>query len=157
MTIPLAGFNRSGGVTTLVVLANAMAERGWRVRLMVPDYASAPTFDLGHGVELSPTATGRGPRLLRMARFYARLSLSVARDTDVCLANFYLTAYPAFLSRLFHRRTRVVYFLQGDEAESHGRLAESSFVSRWIRFALARGSYRLPVSMVCVSDWLKHQ
>ena len=92
-----------------------------------------------------------------MARFYARLAVSVARDTDVCLANFYLTAYPVFVSRLAHRRARVVYFLQGDEAESHGRLAEASLTSRWVRYTLARGSYLLPMPMVCVSDWLRRQ
>lgn len=157
MTIPLGGFNRSGGVQTLVLLANAMAARAWTVCLVVPDYASQSPFDLSSGVELRRVPTGAGPRLLRMAAYYSRLASIAARDTDVCLANFYLTAYCAWLSHLRYPTARVIYFLQGDEAESHGRLAEASFLSRGLRYLLARGSYRLPLPMFCVSEWLRRQ
>jgi glycosyltransferase involved in cell wall biosynthesis len=157
VTIPLAGFNRSGGVKTLVLLAAAMAERGWRVRIVAPDYTADSPYPLHSRLGVVRVPTGSGPSVLRMIRFYLRLARAAARDTDVCVANFYLTAHAAFLARLLHRRLRVVYFLQGDEAESHGRLAEAPLVSRWIRFALARASYRLPLPMLCVSDWLRRQ
>jgi glycosyltransferase involved in cell wall biosynthesis len=153
----MAGFNRSGGVKTLILLAGAMAGRGWRVRLVVPDYAAEPPFAIAAGVDVERLATGSGPLGVRMARFYRRLVRASARDTDVCVANFYLTAHAAYLARMTHRRLRVVYFLQGDEAESHGRLADASFVSRWMRFALARASYRLPMPMLCVSEWLRRR
>jgi glycosyltransferase involved in cell wall biosynthesis len=155
--MPLAGFNRSGGVKTLLLLAGAMADRGWAVRLVVPDFASEPPFELSPSVHVTRVGTGAGPHSLRVISFYVRLALALARDADVCIANFYLTAYSAFLSRLLYRHMRVVYFLQGDEAESHGRLAEAPLVSRWMRYALARGSYRLPLPMLCVSQWLRGQ
>ena len=155
--MPLAGFNRSGGVKTLLLLAGAMADRGWTVRLVVPDFASEPPFELSPHIEVRRVGTGSGPLPLRRASFYLRLARALARDADVCIANFYLTAYSAFVSRLLHRRMRVVYFLQGDEAESHGRLADAPFTSRWLRYALARGSYRLPLPMLCVSQWLRRQ
>ncbi len=157
VTIPLAGFNRSGGVKTLILLAGAMAERGWRVRIVAPDYAAESPLPLPSRIEVVRLATGSGPSGLRMIRFYLRLARVAARDTDVCVANFYLTAHASFLARLMNRGVRVVYFLQGDEAESHGRLAEAPLVSRWIRFALARASYRLPLPMLCVSHWLRRQ
>jgi glycosyltransferase involved in cell wall biosynthesis len=157
VTIPLAGFNRSGGVRTLILLAGAMAERGWRVRLVVPDYTAESPLPLPSRLEVVRLPTGSGPSGLRMICFYLRLARAAARDTDVCVANFYLTAHAAFLARLMNRGLRVVYFLQGDEAESHGRLAEAPLFSRWIRFALARASYRLPLPMLCVSHWLRRQ
>ena len=157
ITIPLGGFNRSGGVKTLTLIAAAMAERGWDVRFVAPDYAAEPPFPLSPRIRILPVATGSGPRLLRVIRFYLRLAGAASRDADVCVANFYLTAHAAFLARLLHRRLRVVCFLQGDEAESHGRLADASAPSRWIRFALARASYRLPLPMLCVSGWLRRQ
>lgn len=157
MTIPIAGFNRSGGVKTLAVLANAMADRGWHVRVVVPDYASESPFALAPGIELRRVRTRLWPQPLRKGAFYLQLAIMAARDTDVCLANFYLTAYCAWLSGLMHRRARAIYFLQGDEAESHGRLAEAARPSRWLRYALARGSYRLPLPMMCVSAWLRQQ
>jgi glycosyltransferase involved in cell wall biosynthesis len=156
VTIPIAGFNASGGVRTLLLLACAMSERGWTVRLVAPDYTEPPR-DLPARIGLERVDTGRGPFSLRILRFYFALARAVAREADVCVANFYLTAHSAFVSRLLHQRLRVVYFLQGDEAESHGRLADASFVSRWIRFALARASYRLPLPVLCVSEWLRQQ
>jgi glycosyltransferase involved in cell wall biosynthesis len=156
VTIPIAGFNASGGVRTLLLLACAMSERGWTVRLVAPDYTEPPR-DLSPRIGLQRVPTGGGPQAMRMLRFYLRLASAVARDADVCIANFYLTAHSAYVSRLLHQRLRVLYFLQGDEAESHGRLADASFLSRWIRFVLARASYRLPLPMLCVSEWLRQQ
>src|SRR5262245_23326253 len=157
MTFPIAGFNRSGGVKTLVLLANAMAGSGWRVRLVVPDYGGESPFALAPAIDVQRIRTGAGPRVVRMATFYAKLPLVAARGTDIFVANFYLSAYCACLVRLVNRCARAVYFLQGDEAESHGRLADAPFLSRWLRYALARGSYRLPLPMVCVSEWLRRQ
>jgi glycosyltransferase involved in cell wall biosynthesis len=157
VAIPLGGFNRSGGVTTLLLLANAMAERGWTVRLIVPDFATATPPEVASSIQVTRVATKPAPRPFRTALFYLRLAFAIGRTVDVCVANFYLTAYGAFLARLLHRRMRVVYFLQGDEAESHGRLADAPAPSRWLRFALARGSYRLPLPMFCVSQWLRRQ
>jgi glycosyltransferase involved in cell wall biosynthesis len=157
MTFPIAGFNRSGGVKTLVLLANAMAGGGWRVRLVVPDYGGNSPFVLAPQVDVRRIRTGFGPRVLRMAAFYVQLPVIAARDTDVFVANFYLSAYCACVLRVVNRCVRAVYFLQGDEAESHGRLADAPAVSRWLRYALARGSYRLPLPMLCVSEWLRRQ
>jgi glycosyltransferase involved in cell wall biosynthesis len=157
MTIPMAGFNRSGGVKTLALLAHAMVDRGWRVRIVVPDYASEPPFALAPAIELRRVDTSGWPAPLRLGAFYVALALTAARDTDICLANFYLTAYCVWLSRLLHRQAHAIYFLQGDEAESHGRLADAPLVSRWFRYTLARGSYRLPLPMLCVSAWLRQQ
>jgi glycosyltransferase involved in cell wall biosynthesis len=156
VTIPLGGFNRSGGVRTLVRLANAMAARGWSVRIVVPDYAVGSPFDLAPAIVVQTVATA-GPAALRVASYYLRLAVVAARGADVCLANFYLTAWCAWTSRLLHPRTRAVYFLQGDEAESHGRLSEAPGPSRWLRAWLARISYRLPLPMWCVSEWLRAQ
>ena len=61
VTIPMAGFNRSGGVKTLMLLAGAMAGRGWRVRLVVPDYAAEPPFTIAAGVDVERLPTGSGP------------------------------------------------------------------------------------------------
>jgi glycosyltransferase involved in cell wall biosynthesis len=157
VAIPLAGFNRSGGVKTLLLLGTAMAERGWTVRLLVPEQATTPPKEMSPRMQVTRIPTGSAPRPLQIALFYWRLAFAIARDTDVCIANFYLTAYSAFLARLIRPRMRVVYFLQGDEAESHGRLANAPLLSRWFRFALARGSYRLPLPMLCVSQWLRRQ
>jgi glycosyltransferase involved in cell wall biosynthesis len=157
MTVPIGGFNRSGGVKTLVLLSNAMAQRGWTVRIIAPDYAANSPFAVAPAVSVETVATGPMPRIVRTIVYYLRLIAAAARGADVCLANFYVTAYCAWLSRFVHRRARIVYFLQGDEAESHGRQADAPAPSRWLRGTLAQASYRLPLPMFCVSEWLRQQ
>ncbi len=154
VSIPMSGMNASGGVKTLVLLANAMADRGWAVRVVLPQYASDGPFALSPAVErvVLPTPASR---LIRVPVYYARLARHAARGADLCLANFYLTAYCAVLSRLTNRRARIVYFVQGDEASSHGRLADTGALSRLVRSTLARLSYRFPVRVICVSRWLR--
>jgi glycosyltransferase involved in cell wall biosynthesis len=127
------------------------------VRLVVPDYGGESPFALSPDIDVRRIRTGIGPRLVRMAAFYAQLPVIAARGTDIFVANFYVSAYSACLVRVVNRCARAIYFLQGDEAESHGRLADAPVVSRWLRYALARGSYRLPLPMFCVSDWLRRQ
>jgi glycosyltransferase involved in cell wall biosynthesis len=156
VVIPIAGFNRSGGVKTLVLLANAMAARGWRVRIIAPDFAAESPFAIDPRVVVSTLWTPSLPDWLRKFAYYARLAFSALR-ADLCLANFYPTVYCALLSRVLSPRTRVVYFVQGDEAESHGRLAEAGPFSRVLRYGLARLSYRLPVRIICVSEWLRRR
>jgi glycosyltransferase involved in cell wall biosynthesis len=154
VSIPMAGLNGSGGVKTLIVMANAMAARGWTVRLVLPDYASEFPIAIAGGVERIVLRTfGSGP--LRLLAYYTRLAWHAARGADVCIANFYLTAYCAVLSAAVHRGARIVYFVQGDEARSHGAIADAGRISRLLRATLARLSYRLPVPLICVSRWLR--
>jgi glycosyltransferase involved in cell wall biosynthesis len=155
VSIPTGGFNRSGGVKTLVLLANAMASRGWRVRMIAPDYAADSPFELAPSVRVTRLGTGPLSPMLRKALYYARLALSAAAGADLCLANFYPTVYCALVSKMLHPRARVIYFVQGDEGVSHGTLAEASPISRAFRSLLARWSYQLPVRVICVSDWLR--
>ncbi len=155
VSIPLGGFNRSGGVKTLVLLANAMAARGWQIRIIVPDYAAQTPFYLDASVSLEQLGTSALPLTIRKIIYYVRLAVEAAKGADLCLANYYLTAYCALVSKALNWKARIVYFVQGDEAVSHGRLAQANWLSRLLRSSLAKVSYRLPVSVICVSYWLK--
>jgi glycosyltransferase involved in cell wall biosynthesis len=143
-------------VKTLVTLANGMAARGWDVRVLVPDFTPVPPIEVAPGVTVRHVRTG-GPGFLRKAAYYARLLALAAKDTDVCIANFYPTVYVALGSALLRRRARVVYYVLGYEPISHGTLAEASAVSRVLRSIAARISYRFPVEVVCLSEWLREQ
>jgi glycosyltransferase involved in cell wall biosynthesis len=157
ITIPLAGLNLSGGVKSLCLLANRLAERGARVRLVAPDYAAEPPVPLDPAVELRVLATrGRGRSLGRQLDYLVALSGEAARDADLVLANYFLTAYPALLSWLLHgRRAALAYNVRGYEPWSHGRLAPAGHASRYLRFGLAWLSYRLPFQKLVTTDWLR--
>lgn len=160
VSIPLGSFNLSGGVKVLVALANGMAARGWRVTFLAPDFSAKSPFPLESGVRVKTVSTGIAglPLMVRKAYYYVKLPSLVARESDICLANYFLTAYCAVLSRwLINRSATVVYYVQGYEAVSHGLIAEANPVSRMIRYLLARLSYRLPVIVICVSRWVQRQ
>jgi glycosyltransferase involved in cell wall biosynthesis len=155
ITIPLAGLNLSGGVKSLLLLANRLAERGAAVRVLVPDYAAEPPVALDPRVDLRVLRTV-GPMAVRKAIYYLRLTWQAAARADVVLANYYLTAYPAFASWLLHgRRAGLAYNVRGYEPWSHGLMAPAGPVGRCLRFILARFSYRLPFRKLVTTDWLK--
>lgn len=158
ISIPLGSFHLSGGVKVLVLCANGMARQGWNVRFIVPDYAAVSPFPLEPGIRVIPLPTGHAgfPRALRKIIYYLKLSVYAAREVDLCLPNYYLTAYCAFFSRLLmNRQAKIVWYIQAYEAGSHGLLAEARLISRWLRYLLAKLSYRLPVSILCVSRWVR--
>ena len=158
VAIPLAGFNLSGGVKSLVGVANALAERGHRVRFLVPDYAAQPPAPLHPAVRIRVLASG--PRWLPSAVckliHLARLATVATAGADVCLANYFTTAYAAWISgRLRGDRAALAYNVRGYEPLSHGLLARASLPSRLARFALAWLSYRLPLRRIVTTDWLR--
>jgi glycosyltransferase involved in cell wall biosynthesis len=156
INIPLAGLNVSGGVKSLLYLANALAKRGHEVRCIVPDYAAVTPVNLHDGVELRVLSSGIGPPAIGKLAYFAKLSHKAARDCDLCLANYFLTTYPALISNLLNKNRAVLaYNIRGYEPISHGFLAEAGGVGRELRSMLASLSYRLPLQKICTTDWLK--
>ena len=160
VTIPLAGFNLSGGVKSLVGVANALAARGHRVRFLVPDYAATPPAPLDPSVRVRVLKSGpsRLPGPARKVVHLVRLATMATAGADLCLANYFTTAYAAWISRTLRRdRAALAYNVRAYEPLSHGLLAPASLPSRLARFALARLSYRLPLHKICTTEWLRDQ
>jgi glycosyltransferase involved in cell wall biosynthesis len=86
------------------------------------------------------------------------LSLLATAGADVCLANYFTTAYVALASKWLRRdRAVLAYNVRGYEPLSHGMNADASLPSRVVRAALAWVSYRLPLQKICTTDWLREQ
>jgi len=156
--IPLAGFNFSGGVKVLVLIANEMAVRGWRVGFVCPDYAHIPGFPLHPSIKVSAVATGNKflPKVFKKILFYLRLSLYDFSSAKFCLANYFPTALCVFIAKLVRfSRVTIIWYVQGFEAKSHGLFAQANPVSRICRYFLAHLSYRIPVPVLCVSRWVR--
>ncbi len=160
VSIPLAGFNLSGGVKSLCGVANALAARGHRVRILVPDYAAVPPIRLEPRVRVRVLRAGpdRLPGPARKLVHLARLATTATAGADVCLANYFTTAYAAVASsRLRGDRCMLAYNVRGYEPVSHGLQAAASFPSRLVRSALAWGSYRLPLRKIVTTEWLRER
>ncbi len=160
VAIPLAGFNLSGGVKSLVGVANTLAARGHAVRFLVPDYAAVPPTPLHHGVRVHVLKSGPSclPAPVRKLVHLARLALEATAGADVCLANYFTTAYVALASKWLRGGSTVLaYNVRGYEPLSHGMNADASAPSRLVRAGLAWGSYRLPLQKICTTNWLREQ
>jgi glycosyltransferase involved in cell wall biosynthesis len=95
---------------------------------------------------------------LRKLIHLARLAMLATAGADVCLANYFTTAYVAVASKwLRGDRAVLAYNVRGYEPMSHGLLADASLPSRLVRAALAWVSYRLPLRQICTTDWLRQQ
>jgi glycosyltransferase involved in cell wall biosynthesis len=137
-----------------------MAERGHAVRFLVPDFAATPPAVLHPGVRLRVLSSGPKwlPSSARKLVHLLRLSLLATAGADVCLANYFTTAYVALASKwLRGDRAVLAYNVRGYEPLSHGLNADASLPSRIVRAGLAWVSYRLPLQKICTTNWLKEQ
>ena len=160
VSIPLAGFNLSGGVKSLCGVANALAARGHRVRILVPDYAATPPVPLDSAVRVRVLTAGpsRLPAPARKLIHLARLATTATAGADVCLANYFTTAYAAVISKLLRGDgCALAYNVRGYEPISHGLQAAANLPSRLVRSALAWGSYRLPLRQIVTTEWLRER
>ena len=160
VSIPLAGFNLSGGVKSLCGVANALAARGHQVRILVPDYAAQPPIPLNSAVQVRLLRAGprRLPAPARKLVHLAHLATTATAGADVCLANYFTTAYAAVCSKLLRGdRCALAYNVRGYEPVSHGLQAAASLPSRLVRSALAWGSYRLPLQKIVTTEWLRER
>ena len=162
VAIPLAGFNLSGGVKSLV----GRGERDGRPRAHRP--VPGPRLCRRRrrprsrpGVRLRVLRSGSGLATIVGAETRCtcvRLSPLATAGADVCLANYFTTAYVALASKWLRRdRAVLAYNVRGYEPLSHGLYADASLPSRVVRAALAWMSYRLPLQKICTTDWLKEQ
>ncbi|MCC6173785.1 MAG: glycosyltransferase family 4 protein [Chloroflexi bacterium] len=156
----MAGFNLSGGVKSLVGVANGLAERGHHVRILVPDYAATPPIPLHPGVRVRVLASGPHwlPAPARKVVHLLRLGTTATAGADVCLANYFTTAYTALASKLVRGdAAALAYNVRGYEPMSHGLLADASLPTRLVRAGLAWASYRLPLRKIVTTGWLREQ
>jgi glycosyltransferase involved in cell wall biosynthesis len=160
VTIPLAGLNLSGGVKSLCLLANHLGTRDHRVTILAPDFAPDPPVPIDPSVRLRILGSGPSwlPDSARRVLHLARLALESTRDADICLANYFTTAWAAWLGSVIRpSRCVLAYNVRGYESQSHGTLANAGTVGRRVRAWLAERSYRLPLRKICTTEWLRQQ
>ncbi len=149
----LEGFNRSGGVRVICDVANALADDGMHIEIVVPPYAGTPSYPLDPRIRLViPQSL---PERGRRAAYVAWLARNAALAGDVLVATSYRTPWYITASAvLARRRPPILYMIQHDEALSQ---VEHSSAPRWLKIpmhAVAAGSYRLPTRHVAVSRWI---
>ena len=158
INFPLEGFNISGGIRIITNIANGLARRGHLIRIIVPDYASNSHFPLNEEVELVVVPTKKFGRLQKI---YYRLYLCLfsTRKSNLAFATGYKTPYYLLASKIvWISSVKLVYLIQGYEPVSHVQQTLGlNFLSKKILYSIAKFSYRLPLTKITVSNWLKSQ
>lgn len=155
VTFPLEGFNLSGGIRIILQIANGLAERNHRVRIIVPDYAASPPFALHDSVDLVVVRTF-GSKAIRKTFYIAHLCLIATRDSDLCFATGYRTPYYLCIAKcLSLSRARIVYLIQHYEPLSHARYKKGLW--KLLLPCIAKAGYRLPLKKIAVSNWVREQ
>jgi len=157
ITIPILEFNRTGGLRILTQIVNHLSGNGWQVEFLVPEDSADPCFPLVEGVVVK-TYKVRRHGWLRMLSAWVGLIRWSCQDTDVCLANYYTTAYPIWLSWLLrNRKVKIVYLAQSYEPLLCAKLQEKySPLVRDIKSRLIALTYRLPFRRIAVSSWVRN-
>lgn len=92
---------------------------------------------------------------IRKLCYYSKLAI-LNYNMDICLANYYLTAICAVVSKYLHRsKIKILWYVQGFEARSHGLLGQTNALSGIIHYFAAKLSYHMPLPIFCVSNWVR--
>jgi|TARA_B100001964_G_C14139747_1_gene556852 glycosyltransferase involved in cell wall biosynthesis len=153
---PLLGFNRSGGVSIIVSIANYLSETGYYVSVGVPDYNSEIFYKLRKNVNVKVVPTVGGKFLGKL--IYFGKQIMIIPQSTIVIATSYKTAYFIFISKLlfFWRKSRVIYIIQHYEPlsqvmfnDNYGRLFKR------LAYYFAALTYHFGFEMVTVSSWIK--
>jgi len=153
---PLLGFNKSGGIGQIMIIANHFAESGYCVSVGVPDYHSEVYYKLVDNVDVKLVRTSGG-KILRKIIYFIKQVFIISR-WDIVFATSYKTAYYIFISKLifFWRKTRIIYLIQHYEPLSQVKYGNDyNKFSKKLMYYLAELTYRFGFEMIAISDWIK--
>lgn len=140
----------------IIGIANALADEGIRVELVVPDFSKQPPWPLHPDVTLTVIPTAALPHRLRQIQWFRWLAVHGAEDCEVVVSTFWRTMYWLSAScQLQRRRPILVNLVQGDDARSQIQERQMSGLAKRVLFPLAQRSLQLPSKTVLVSTWLQ--
>ncbi len=154
IVFPMYGLNVSGGVRLLTAMASGLAQRGHEVILMVPRHSCVCPFPLDQRVRLHTGSLDVGNRYVRKLVDTLWLA-SLVPTCDAVIANGYLTAYPAAISKIFGRSKLVAYYVAHYEPLVMGTFSDQPAALRPLISAVASFSYVLPLRKMALSNWIR--
>ncbi|PXK99372.1 glycosyltransferase family 4 protein [Klebsiella variicola] len=117
--IPLINLSNHGGVRILVELANYLADKGWDVEIIVPNYKYDSVYKVyNNKIKITKLGPEIKNKKLRYLFFLTILPLKMKSDAFV-IANFFPTYFPSIVWG-FLQKGKVVYFIQDIESKYEG-------------------------------------
>lgn len=136
VVIPVMDFGRAGGERVLSNLANELIAKGHEVTFVKPNNGSKPYYPTKAKVVQSKYVTD-GNKLTRyIENLHNLIKECRLIKADVVIANYFMTAYVAFL---MPRKVLKLYYVQANEVKLN---------RRWVFKVLAFITYMLPLKKI---------
>ncbi len=111
---PLLSFKKHGGVRVLTILMNGLAEKGFKVTLIVPRNRYEDFYELNNKVNIKFIESKRqGKDPLSLLSILFQLYKNIPPQSYV-VVSFFPTFYPAFFAKLL-KNTKIIYLRQDAE------------------------------------------
>jgi glycosyltransferase involved in cell wall biosynthesis len=158
VSIPLEGFNSSGGLRIITQIANYLSDKGLSVEIIVPNYSSFNYYGINSEVKIRIINTPDG----LMSKLYYFLFLmfkSVSKSNDIVIATGFRTPFYIFFSTIVNfSRAKTLYIIQHYEISSQIKFQnKSTFFPYFLNLYLAKIGYNLPSTKIAVSNWIKNK
>ncbi|MCS6209213.1 glycosyltransferase family 4 protein [Shewanella baltica] len=140
IVIPVMDFGRAGGERVLSNLANELIDKGHDVTFVKPNNGSKPYYPTNAKIKLSKFLVN-GNKLTRyITNLYNLVIECRLVKADVVIANYFITAYVAFL---MPKKVLKLYYVQANEIKLN---------RRWMFKILALITYILPLKKIVNSE-----
>lgn len=155
---PLEGFNASGGLRVITLLANHLSIQGYNVTVLVPDYASRPYYLFDQRVLVKIIKT---PNFFpkKIYYFLYMVMVSGSRKFSISIATGFKTPLYIHLSKWVNlSNIKVLYLIQHYEISSQIEFGNSNIsISKGIKKWIANFGYKQRSCKVAVSEWIKER
>ena len=155
---PLEGLNNSGGVRIITDLANNLAENGFIVDVIVPDYRSNCYYPFSENINLRIVKTNSlfNKKLFYLYYLFRYSSKNVYYYS---FATGYKTPLFIFISKLLNfSSTKLVYIIQHYEISSQIKFNNSeNYFIKILKIGIAKFGFYVPSIKIAVSHWIKIQ
>lgn len=136
------------------VLANGLAERGYHTSFVVPRGQDRPFFPLDDRVTVHVIGPNVGNyKLISGLCKKFQLAFGMPAQTDVAIANAFMTAYSVRFSQMIGRTKRALYFVQHYEPLAFGEYGQGPAWLKLLKTKVAGLTYRLDLECVTNSTW----
>jgi len=139
--------SKAGGIRVILELANGLVKHGHRVTILLTRQTIGTSFPLDEGVQIKQSIAKKS--VLGELWWLIR---NIPNDSDIVVANYYLTSYPTAIVTFFSKK-KGFYFIQDYEPDFFIRSGNGKL--NVVKRMLAIISYYLPLCQITISSWLQ--
>ncbi|MGV2329218.1 MAG UNVERIFIED_CONTAM: hypothetical protein MIK85_07690, partial [Klebsiella quasipneumoniae] len=104
---PMLSISNHGGVRILLQIANSIANKGGRTKIICPKGTYDTRYNISDKVEIIEIGPAISNKICRWFYFTILFPFYV-KNNDTVFANFFVTFYASLLSRILYKKIKIV-------------------------------------------------